>query len=167
MSGDGESGPTVLDATVLSNFAHVDQLPLLEGLPGAATVPVVRGEIEEGERTHPYLERATAKIGSEIPVLSMTEADRTLESKFQTRIDPGEAQALAVAANRRGTIVTDDGDARSIARERDVPVAGSIGVLLRATDRNLVNERTAGRWLKRWIDEGGFHAPSRELQDYR
>lgn len=167
MSDDGPVGPTVFDATVLSNFAHVDQPELLEEFPRAATVPIVRDEIEDGIRTHPYLERAAARIGSGVPVVSLTEAERSLESRFRTWIDPGEAQALAVAANRRGTPVTDDGDARSIARERDVSFTGSIGVLLRAIDWKLVDERTPDRWLKRWIDEKGFRAPSRNLQDYR
>lgn len=167
MNGGSETGPTVLDTTVLSNFAHVGQVAVLEAFPRVATVPAVRDEIEAGKKTHPYLERAMATIGDGIAVLSVSDADRTLESTFQTRIDPGEAQALAVAANRRGVLVTDDGDARHLAREHEVPITGSVGVLLRATDWNLVSERTADQWLKRWIDEAGFRAPSRELQDYQ
>lgn len=40
--------PTVLNSTVLSNFAYVDRLDLLTELERVVTVPAVREELEDG-----------------------------------------------------------------------------------------------------------------------
>lgn len=52
------TGATVLDTSVLSNFAHVDRIELLSPLPRVVTVPAVRDELRAGVDTHGYLERA-------------------------------------------------------------------------------------------------------------
>lgn len=72
---------------------------------------------------------------------------------WKTRLDPGEAQAFAVAAIYDGTLVTDDGPARTLARDTGVSVTGSIGVLIRVVDNNHISEAEADQWLKQWIDE--------------
>ncbi|WP_254864271.1 hypothetical protein [Halovivax gelatinilyticus] len=41
---------TVLDTSVVSNFAHVDHLELIATLPRPVVVPAVRDELERGIR---------------------------------------------------------------------------------------------------------------------
>lgn len=166
MTDDVSEAPTVLDTTVLSNFAAVDRIGLLTELPRVATTPVVRDELRAGADTHQYLTVALDALGEDVPVCSPTKPESELESELTERIDPGEAQALAVAEARGGTIVTDDGDARSLARRHDVPVTGSIGVLVRSVERGNLEFDAADQSLKRWIDEYGFRAPSRHLEEY-
>ena len=43
---------TVLDTSVLSNFAHVDRLDLVAGLPRVVTVAAVERELDSGVETH-------------------------------------------------------------------------------------------------------------------
>ena len=47
MTGDDiPVDPSVLNTTVLSNFAYIDQLWVVTGLSGICTVPIVREELE-------------------------------------------------------------------------------------------------------------------------
>jgi predicted nucleic acid-binding protein len=47
--------PSVLNTTVLSNFAYIDELWVVVDLSEICTVPVVREELEHGVGGHPYL----------------------------------------------------------------------------------------------------------------
>lgn len=66
-----------------------------------------------------------------------------------------------------GRLLTDDGDARSVAKKQSVPVVGSVGVLLAAIDAGKITEKTADEWLSMWIDEMGFYAPYQDIAKYR
>jgi len=57
-SVDIPANPTVLNTTVLSNFAYIDQLWVVADLSGICTVPVVREELEDGVDDHPYFQSA-------------------------------------------------------------------------------------------------------------
>lgn len=160
---DAPTEATVLDTSALSNFAHVDRLDLLANLPRTVTVPAVERELESGVETHPYLDAAVEPLNATVPVSTPSPEAVHLETELRESLDPGEAQALAVADARDGVIVTDDGDAREIARRRDVRVTGSIGVLVRAVESNDLAAETADAYLKRWIDEAGFRAPARDI----
>lgn len=81
-------------------------------------------------------------------------------------LDRGEAQMIAVAESREGVVVTDDGDARKVAKNRGIRLTGSIGVLIRGVKRNLVDKSTADKWLKSWIHDIGFRAPSKDIDDF-
>ena len=154
---------TVLNTTVLSNFAQVDRVELLLNLPRLVTVAAVRTELEEGTETHPYLEHALAVLGEEIPVLTPSSPTEAVEEKLLQTLDPGEAQALAIAAVADGTIITDDGDARTTAKQRDVGVTGSIGLLVRFVEDGHISAATADEYLKRWVNEAGFRSPTRDF----
>ena len=69
MTGDDiPATPCVLNTTVLSNFAYIDQLWVVVGLSRICTVPVVREELDHGVNDHPYLQSALDTLGDEIPV---------------------------------------------------------------------------------------------------
>jgi len=56
MTGDDiPANPSVLNTTVLSNFASIDQLWVVADLSGICTVSVVREEFEHRVDGHPYL----------------------------------------------------------------------------------------------------------------
>lgn len=158
--------PTVLDTTVPSNFAYIDRMDLLRAVPRVCTVPKVRSELREGVDSHPFLQRALDHLGDSIPVVRLDESAVELVPELERRLDPGEAQALAVATAQRGAVATDDGPAREQARSRDIPVTGSIGVLVWAVENSRISEAAADRCLKRWIDETEYRAPSRELAEF-
>ena len=154
---------TVLDTCVLSNFAHVDEIELLLDLPRVVTVDAVHTELADGIETHPYLGNALDALGTDIPVVTPTQQAEQLETELLKTLDPGEAQALAVTETTAGTIITDDGDARATAERRGVPLTGSIGLLVRFVEAEQISAATADEYLKRWIDEAGFHSPARDF----
>lgn len=160
---DTPSEATVLDSTVLSNFAQVDRVALLLNLPRVVTVPAVQRELEEGSETHRYLEHAVAALGTEITVVTPSSSAEKFEQQFLETLDPGEAQALAVAETANGMVVTDDRDARARAKQRGVPVTGSIGLLVRFVEDDRLSSETADQYLKRWIDAAGFRSPARDF----
>jgi len=154
---------TVCNTTVLSNFAQVDHIELLLELPRLVTVDAVLEELEAGTETHPYLEHALTVLEDEVPVVTPSTPAETLEEQLLETLDPGEAQALAVAEVADGTVVTDDGDARTIANQRGISLTGSIGLLVRFVEDGHISAETADTYLKRWIDEAGFRSPARDF----
>ena len=103
-------------------------------------------------------------MGSYVPI-SDTVANR--EAIVSDHLDPGEAQAFALADAHGGRLLTDDGDARSFAKDQGVTVVGSVGVLLAAIDAGKIDEATADEWLSTWIDEIGYYVPYRTISEYR
>jgi predicted nucleic acid-binding protein len=158
--------PSVLNTTVPSNYAFIDRIELLEVLPRVCAVPSVRQELSDGKGDHPYLQTAYQAMGDTIPVVDIDAECADLTTTFETRLDPGEAEALAVAVQYDGILVTDDGPARSFAAEHGVHVTGSIGILLRSIEQDCIDISTADTWLKEWIDEADYRAPSRDISDY-
>jgi len=159
--------PSVLDTTVLSNFAYIDEPWVVAGLSGICTVPVVREELEHGVADHPYLQSALDILDDEIPVVPISETVANREAVVSGHLDPGEAQAFALADAHDGRLLTDDGDARSFAKEQGVTVVGSVGILLAAIDAGKIDESTADRWLATWIDDIGYYVPFRTISEYR
>jgi predicted nucleic acid-binding protein len=164
---DLPANPTVLNTTVLSNFAYIDQLWVVAGLSGICTVPVVREELEHGVDNHPYLQKALDTLDDEIPVATILDTVANREAVVGGHLDAGEAQAFALADAHDGRLLTDDGDARSFAKDQGVVVVGSVGVLLAAIDAGKINEATADEWLSTRIDEIGYYVPYRTISEYR
>lgn len=158
--------PTVLDSTVLSNFAHVDDVELLVDLPRVVTVAEVKRELERGAETHQFLDAALLVLDETVPVISPSPRARDHKEQLLESLDPGEAEALAVAETSGGTLVTDDGDAREMAERRQVEMTGSIGLLVRFVEDDRLSAESADVYLKRWIDEAGFRSPSRDFDDF-
>jgi len=164
---DPPATPSVLNTTVLSNFAYINELWVVTGLADICTVPVVREELEHGVDSHPYLRSALNTLGAGIPVATISDTVANRESVVRSHLDPGEAQAFAVADAYDGRLPTDDGDARSFAKEQGVTVVGSVGVLLAAIDAGKIDESTADEWLSTWIDDSGYYVPYRSISEYR
>ena len=164
---DLPANPSVLNTTVLSNFAYIDQLWVVAGLSGICTVPVVREELEDGVDDHPYLQSALDTLDDEMPVATISDTVANREAVVGGHLDPGEAQAFAVADAHDGRLLTDDGDARSFAKNQGVTVVGSVGVLVAAIDAGKIDESTADRWLATWIDEIEYYVPYRTISEYR
>jgi predicted nucleic acid-binding protein len=164
---DLPANPSVLNTTVLSNFAYIDQLWVVAGLSGICTVPVVREELEHGVDDHPYLQSALDTLDDEIQVATISDTVANREAVVSDHLDPGEAQAFALADAADGRLLTDDGDARSFAKEQGVTVVGSVGVLLAAIDAGKIDEPTADEWLSTWIDEVEYYVPYQSISEYR
>nr|WP_067054378.1 DUF3368 domain-containing protein [Mucilaginibacter sp. L294] len=65
--------------------------------------------------------------------------DIALQKQLNELIDPGEASAIALAAEIKcDYLLTDDRAARKIAEQRGIPVKGSAGILLYAKQQKVI-----------------------------
>lgn len=156
--------PLVLDATVLSNFASSGSVSwLTTTFSELGTAPAVEHELQRGiEAGHQFLRSASRAIeANEISVLrSGSEiARQSWFSDVFDRLDCGEAEALVTATLEDGTLATDDGVARRVADEREVPKTGSIGLLVNGIVRSQLSINTADDWLDVWRREWDYYAP--------
>lgn len=115
--------PVVTDSACLIGLEGVRLLDLLPALfePVCAPPEVVR------------------ELGRPLPWLEVTApADAALVSALGMLVDAGEAQAIALACERRLEIVLDDRRARGVASRLGLEVVGTVGVLLRAKRAGLL-----------------------------
>jgi predicted nucleic acid-binding protein len=129
----------IFDTTVLSNYAAASRLELLENRyrDTAYTTVQVGDELRKGVKAgYTYLEPILQGMeesgpGGWIQILVPQLADeRRLRAEFDDRLGAGEASCLALAILRELTLVTDDLAARRLAKERNVPVTGTLGILI-------------------------------------
>jgi predicted nucleic acid-binding protein len=154
---------SLLDATILSNFAHVRRPELVQAALGdkAATTPTVLAELRQGEALG-LVPRVNWRW---LTVLPLTAAEQTLASQYQEILDVGEAECLAVAVTRQGRFLTDDLAARRLAQANRVPLSGTIGLLLALIrSQNLTIAVADG--LLAVMKEQGYRAPVASLQVY-
>jgi hypothetical protein len=93
--------PTVLNTTVLSNFAHVNHVELLLDLPRLVTVDAVQEEPEAGAKTHLYIEHALAVLGEDIPVNTPSGTSTTSEDDFDACLLSPSIEQICLLATVR------------------------------------------------------------------
>jgi predicted nucleic acid-binding protein len=153
---NGYPDPIFLDATVLSDFASTDAIDVLvEALDSSVVVPAVRNEIEQGQQFgHDDLATAVEPFDDGLRISDVPSETGT--GQFRERRDAGKAEGVI---EHDGTLATDDLAARRLADDFDVPVTGSISLLLLGNERGCIDEETADEWLDTW--RRGYYAPWR------
>jgi predicted nucleic acid-binding protein len=151
----------LLDTTILSNFAQIEQLALLAiALPDASTTPQVVTELRQGEAADHF----PVSNWKWLTIISLAPDEQAHFEHIRQILDDGEASCLAVALTRSGTIFTDDRDARRYAQRLDMPVSGTLGALaLLVRDRHLTLEQ-ANALLEAMI-QAGYHSPVNSLEE--
>ena len=131
--------PVVVDSTCLIGLEHISRLDLLPALFGPVCAPPEVGR-ESG------LSAAWLKI--ENP------SNPALVAALRMTVDDGEAEAIALAAERKWRIVLDDRRARSVAERMELKIIGTVGILVLAKRAGLLP------WIKPLLNElaeKGFH----------
>jgi predicted nucleic acid-binding protein len=156
---DGYPKPVFLDATVISNYASTNSIEfLVEILEAPVVAPAVRDEIEQGVGFgHEYLTSAVEAFDEGLVVSDVPPEIGGVD--LRDRLDPGETEALQGAVEHGGTLATDDLAARRLATELDVPVTGSVGLLVLGIKREHIDSETADEWIDIWRTERGYYAP--------
>lgn len=154
---------SLLDTTILSNFAHAQRPDLVQITLGdaAATTSAVMAELRRGEA----LGLVMHVDWTWLTVLELTQSEEDLALQLQETLDAGEAACLAVAIIRGGRLISDDLAARRLAKVRGVTVSGTIGLLLHliATEKL---EVTAADSLLDVMCQHGYRAPGSSLQAF-
>jgi predicted nucleic acid-binding protein len=151
----------VLDSTVLSNFLQIDQVALLRRLPFVlCTVPQVIAEIQQGMQ-----EKKVPEASLEwLEVLELSDVEQQLFLKYHAFLGAGEAAALAVCQSRGPRLATDDLSARRLSAQLQIPLTGTVGLLMLAVKMELTTLQEADIWLQEMIGKG-YHSPIRNLTE--
>lgn len=155
----------ICDTSPLILLVKIGRLELLFQLYGQVLVPVsvldeIRGRsTEETTAIESLVENQALEIQRGSPeALERVPAD----------LGAGEREAIALAMETEADIVVlDDREGRRVARERDLPVTGTIGILIEARARDMIPSvrRELDRLIEAgmWIDEAFYH---RILQEF-
>jgi predicted nucleic acid-binding protein len=143
----------IADTTVISNFSLIGRLDLLEGIESLCTTEEVWYELEVAKRRS-ALEIAREKL--KVEVLKMDEYEKEIFHRLNSKFGRGEASCLAIALHRNAGILTDDLDARRFAQRGDIPVSGSIGILVKCVTNGNLSPVQGNELLRRMIQKGFF-----------
>jgi predicted nucleic acid-binding protein len=162
--GDGivaVSRPTLLDNTILTNFALVDRAELVVQLwpTAACTTAAVVAEYAVGVAEG--LLPADAWI--DLPVVELTGEEAAFADHLSSRLGAGERTCLAAALHRQGLLASDDLDARRAADQHRVPRTGSIGILVSCVRHGLLSREDAESLLGEMI-AFGYRSPVGSLR---
>jgi predicted nucleic acid-binding protein len=121
----------VADASPLIGLAQIGYLELLASLYGEVQIPsAVHKEIVDSPEFPGNLPRwLQVRAAGDVQLVATLQAD----------LDPGEAEAVALAIELQGLLLVDELDARRVARARGVSVVGTLGVLIRAKQSGLIS----------------------------
>lgn len=152
----------LLDNTVLSNFALVNRIELLTNAFGnqIATTSQVLDEFEDGVARG----RLPETLLDWLEILDLEAEEESLFRELLARVNAGEASCLAIAAQRNGRVLTDDRDARKLAAQLKIPISGTLGILLRLVQINVLALSEANDILGQMII-GGYRSPVEKLED--
>ena len=116
---------TIVDTSCLIILEKIQQLDLLRKLYGRVTITSV---IEE-------------EFNSTLPDwIDVTVVDVKKQIPLPIPVDPGEASAILLALDSdKPLLILDDFKARDLAKSLDIPVTGTLGVLLRAKEIGLIS----------------------------
>jgi len=134
-----------VDASVLIVLAKLRRMQLLRAVYGTVLLgPVVHHEVViEGQRLHAsgieQVEQALDTSWLQLVRPTTAEQKLTVRLSRTTRLDDGEAEALALAARRKLWLIVDDKEARHVAEALGVSYIGTAGVLLEAYLRHHLN----------------------------
>jgi len=150
------SGPVLLDNTVLVNFASAGRADLVlnSDLDRLCTTPAVISEYEAGvENGH-----VPGGVWTSLPRLECTAEEASFAKSLSNRLGSGERSCIAVAVHRQGLFASDDADARSNAREHEIPVTGTLGILVVNVKHGALTRDKANVALRK-MTEAGYRAP--------
>ena len=135
----------VADTSPLNYLVVIGEIELLPRLYKTITIPAaVAHELRQPDAP----EEVRAWIGSPPPWLIMKEPAAFHDSRLAD-LDRGERDALALALQEKADLVLiDERDARSVAEQCGLVVAGTLRVLATAASRNLIDLRHAFTLLR-------------------
>lgn len=150
-----QSKPTLLDNTVLSNFALVNRTDLFRHLwDNCSTTPDAWREYQSGIALG-YLPKEAWET---LLLIELTAAELEIAQQLVDALGAGERTCIAVAKSRGGLFITDDRKARQVALEMGVMVTGTLGILVIAVERKILPIDEANQLLVQMI-QFGYHSP--------
>ncbi len=129
---------TVCNTSPISNLIQIDALPLLGQLFRQITIPPeVAEELDAGaDLLGQWREAPGATVIEVVPV-----TNRDLVRELTNTLHGGESAAIALALHAGGALlIIDEVDGRKAATRLGLKVVGTIGILLRAKEQQLIEK---------------------------
>lgn len=176
MSPDAEPGVShdrlYLDATVLTHLAVADLVDVVpEAVDNPRTSYAVRAELNTGIAAgFDTLSRALEGLVDPLDASStggITVAGslvRQRKPELLDRLANGEASVLYQAWAAGVPLATDDRDVRAVATTYGVPITGSVGLVARAVERDVLSVESADDALATWR-EAGLAVPVESVEE--
>jgi predicted nucleic acid-binding protein len=144
-------GPVIVDTTPVIALALVGHLGLLRSLYDRVVVPpAVRAELRAG-RSH-HAGSVELKAAPWIETVALADPSR---ADLLSDLDRGEAEVIALGQETRSKLVIiDERLGRLHARRLGLPLTGTIGILLRAKENDLL---PAVRPILQRLRDGGIY----------
>ena len=145
---------------MLSNFARVK----LEYVPQRiwGDQACVAAEVIEEYQAGVKMGRLPSLTWAAVRVLKPSRKEKAFEQTMPQLLGRGERASLAIAFNRGAAIATDDALARKVARDLGVSITGTIGILQRGVQREILSDSQAQRALDEMI-AAGYYSPVSKL----
>lgn len=151
---------TVSNTSPISNLAMIGRLELLRIVYGAVVIPkAVRGELETLGHAGAQTAIRDAELAGWLTTEAVSDQGQGIARAVSEELDPGEAEAIALALEREGRLVMDELDGRSVARRLGIPVRGVLWVLRKGKEVGVVSSLKGE--LERLRTEAHFWISSR------
>jgi len=153
----------LLDNTVIFNFRLVKQAELLFQLwPGKVCTTE--------ERMNEYRMGLLAvgvprEIWKALPIVTLTEVEKAWMVNLPPYLGAGEATCLATALHRKGVFASDDRKARTFVQSLNIPVIGTVGILLRFVEGSLLSIKEVQGLLDQMI-AARYRSPIQNLSEF-
>ncbi|MEW6215673.1 MAG: DUF3368 domain-containing protein [Nitrospirota bacterium] len=159
----------IFDNCVISNFALSESIHIIRRLyenTSFVTNFVVAENMKGIIKGYSELTKIREAIGEGWlkEVILEGQEEKNLFESLSVSLGLGEASSLAIAKTRGLIFACDDMVARREAKLLNVKLTGTIGILMKAVKRRLINQKEADRILARMI-ENGFYSPVRSLKE--
>jgi predicted nucleic acid-binding protein len=147
----------------LTNLAAIGHFDLLRRLYGELLIAeAVWEELNAGGQAWPGRE----EVAGATWIMRRAVVNRPLVTALRERLDPGEAETIALAVECQPPfILMDEKEGRHAAHRFGLKTVGVVGVLLEAKARGLV--AGVGPLLERLRQEAGFYLSDRVIQAAR
>ena len=126
----------VSNTTPISNLLHLENISLLAGLFGAVYIPeAVANEVKVVFSSC----REWEKCIEEEQIIIQSISNTIFVKQMVPFLHQGEAEAICLSLEKKAKLcLIDDKDARTIAQLNNLPVTGTLGILLKAKKTGLI-----------------------------
>lgn len=161
---------TLVNTTVLSNFASTQRLDLLRQTVGPLQLPVqVYDELLAGQMAgyafYDGIEQQIVPFAADgwLYLVTMTDAELPLFVSLPLHLHPAERTCLSIARQRGWGFLSDDRAARQQALAWNIPVSGTIGVLLLAIRDGRLTIGRGNALLHEMVVRANYRTPTMDL----
>ena len=161
---------TLVNTTVLSNFASIQRLDLLRQTVGPLHLPVqVYDELVAGQMAgyafYDGIEQQIVPFAADgwLHLVTMTADELSLFASLPLYLHPAERTCLSIARERGWGFLSDDRAARQQALSWNIPVSGTIGVLLLAIRDGRLTLGHGNALLREMVVRAHYRTPTMDL----